>query len=89
MTWTLRLTAEDNTYAIEYPSLRCAGKWILVETGEGQAQFKEVITRGLDRCSSDGDILIEKISDNQVSYKYTLPVIGEVATAKLSKGAAR
>lgn len=89
MTWTVKLTAENNSYTIEYPSLRCAGKWTLVETGEGHAKFKEVITRGLDRCSTDGDILIEKISDNQVSYKYTLPIIGEVATAKLSKGAVR
>ena len=88
MTWTVKLTAEDNTYAIEYPSLRCGGKWTLVETGERSAKFKEVITRGLERCSSDGDISVERISDDEVSYRYTLPVIGEVATAQLRKRAA-
>ena len=89
MTWSIKLTAENNTYAIEYPSLRCGGKWTLVEMGESSAKFKEAITRGLERCSSDGDILVEKISDDQVSYKYTLPFIGEVATATLRKGASR
>jgi hypothetical protein len=89
MSWSIRLTAENNTYTIEYPSLRCGGKWTLVELGDGSAKFKEVITRGLDSCSSNGDILIEKISDSQLSYKYTLPVIGEVATATLRKGGGR
>ena len=89
MTWSVKLTAENNTYTIEYPSLRCGGKWTLMEMGDGRAQFKEEITRGQDRCSSNGDILVERISDYQVSYKYTLPVIGEVATATLSKGAVR
>ena len=88
MSWSVKFTAENDTYAIEYPSLRCGGKWTLVEMDGSSAKFKEVITRGLERCSSDGDILVEKISDNQVSYKYTLPVIGEVATAKLSRRAA-
>jgi hypothetical protein len=89
MSWSVRLTAKNDTYIIEYPSLRCGGKWTLVEMGDGRAEFKEVITRGLDRCSSDGDILIEKISDSQLSYKYNLPVIGEVATATLSKDVGR
>jgi hypothetical protein len=87
MTWSVKLTAAQNSYSIEYPSLRCGGKWTLIEMGEGKAKFKEVITRGAERCSSDGDISIEKISDHQISYKYTLPVIGEVATATLNKGA--
>jgi hypothetical protein len=87
MTWSIKFTADNNTYAIEYPSLRCGGKWALVEMGDGRATFKETITRGLDRCSDGGDISIEKLSDHQISYKYTLPVIGEVATATLSKGA--
>ena len=85
MSWSIKLAAENNTYTIEYPSLRCGGKWTLVEMGEDHAKFKEVITRGLNQCSSDGDILIEKIGDSQLSYKYTLPFIGEVATATLHK----
>lgn len=87
MTWSIKFTAADNTYVIEYPSLRCGGKWSLVEASDGRATFKETITRGLDRCSNGGDITIEKISDQQISYKYTLPIIGEVATATLSKRA--
>ena len=87
MTWSIKFTADNNTYAIEYPSLRCGGKWTLVEMNDGRATFKETITRGLERCSNGGDISIEKISDSQISYKYTLPIIGEVATATLSKRA--
>jgi hypothetical protein len=89
MTWSIKLTAESNRYTIEYPSLRCGGTWTLVEMGDGRAKFKETISRGLDTCSNGGDILIEKISDSQISYKYTLPAIGEVASATLSKAAVR
>jgi hypothetical protein len=85
MTWSIKLTAENNAYAIEYPSLRCGGKWTLVEISEDHAKFKESINRGLDKCSDGGDITLEKISDSQVSYKYTLPIIGEVASATLRK----
>ncbi len=87
MTWSIKFVAAGNTYVIQYPSLRCVGKWTLVEMGADRATFKETIVNGLDRCSTGGDILIEKISDSQVSYKYTLPVIGEIATATLSKKA--
>ena len=85
MTWTVRLTAENHRYVIEYPSLRCGGKWTLIEMGENKAKFREVIDRGLERCSSGGDILIERIGEDQISYTYTLPVVGEVATATLKK----
>jgi hypothetical protein len=87
MTWSIKFTAENNTYTIEYPSLRCGGKWTLVEMNDAGATFKETITRGLDKCSNGGDITVEKISDHQISYKYTLPIIGEVASATLSKEA--
>jgi hypothetical protein len=88
MTWSIKfIAAAGNTYVIQYPSLRCVGKWTLVEMGADRATFKETIVNGLDRCSTGGDVLIEKIGDSQVSYKYTLPMIGEVATATLSKRA--
>jgi len=85
MTWSIKFIAASDTYVIQYPSLRCVGKWTLVEMGDDRATFKEAIVSGLDRCSTGGDVLIEKLSDEQVSYKYTLPVIGEVATATLRK----
>ena len=52
---------------------------------EARAKFKEVITHGNDRCSSDGDILVEKTGEGQISYKYTLPFIGEIVSGTLSK----
>lgn len=85
MSYSIRLTAENNSYSVEYPSLRCGGKWNLQEISEGRAKFKEVITHGGERCSSDGDILVEKSGEGQLSYKYTLPFIGEIVSGTLSK----
>lgn len=85
MSYSIRLTADNNSYSIEYPSLRCGGKWTLEEMASDHAKFKETITHGGDRCSSDGDILVEKTGDRQISYKYTLPFIGEVVSGTLSK----
>ncbi|PYS51001.1 MAG: hypothetical protein DMF68_05525 [Acidobacteria bacterium] len=85
ISYSIKLTAENNSYSIEYPSLRCGGKWNVQEMSADHAKFKEVITHGGERCSSDGDILVEKTGEGQISYKYTLPFIGEIVSGTLSK----
>jgi hypothetical protein len=85
-TWTMKLTAQNNTYSIEYPSLSCRGKWVLQSKEAGKARFKEVITQGLNRCENNGAVLIEKISDTQLSFKYSSPNTASItSTAVLKK----
>lgn len=72
-TWTIKLTARNNTYFVEYPSLSCGGEWALVDKSFSSARFKEKITYGIGRCVDDGDIIIERVSDSQISFKYIEP----------------
>lgn len=85
MSYSIRLTAGNSSYSIEYPSLRCGGKWTVQEMSGTHAKFKEEITYGGERCSSDGDIVVEKTGERQISYKYTLPFIGEIVSGTLDK----
>lgn len=71
--WTMKLTARNNTFVIEYPSLSCRGTWTLLEKEAGKASFREVITYGLNRCENNGKVFIEKIDDTQISFKYSSP----------------
>ena len=71
--WTIRLTGQNDKYVIEYPSLSCQGKWSLTGKESGNVRFKDIITQGLDRCENNGTVLIEKINDIQVSFKYSSP----------------
>jgi len=86
-TWTIRLTVQNELYKIEYPSLSCQGKWSLLESETDKAKFKEVITRG-SQCENNGTVLIEKIDDNQISFKYSSPDTTSItSTAVLRKRA--
>jgi hypothetical protein len=85
-TWSIKLTAQSDAYMIEYPSLACKGKWNLIESGTGKAKFKEIITEGLARCENNGLVLVERINDAQVSFKYSSPNATSVtSTAVLRK----
>lgn len=84
--WTLKLTAQDNSYSIEYPSLSCGGNWYLVSQDSRTARFKERITYGADKCVDNGNVLIERIDPSQVAFRYTLPDSTDVvASATLRK----
>jgi hypothetical protein len=86
--WSIKLTAQNDTYVIEYPSLSCRGEWALIKKESGKARFKETITRGLGRCENNGTVLIERIDDAQVSFKYSSPNTKAVtSTATLRKRA--
>jgi hypothetical protein len=81
----MSLTARDDTYFVSYPSLLCGGEWTLVDKNFSRAKFKEKITYGR-RCVDNGDIIIEKISDSQIAFKYIKPNSTVVmATAILDK----
>jgi hypothetical protein len=69
--WALTLAAQNGSYAIDYPSIPCRGKWTLVNQNAAEARFVEVITTGLGRCANNGNVMIRKISDSQISLRFT------------------
>jgi hypothetical protein len=85
-TWSIKLTVRNNTYLVEYSSLSCGGNWTLVDKTSTRATFKEKITYGVGKCVDDGGIIIERISDSQIAFKYLEPNSTEVmASAILNK----
>ena len=67
-TWTIILIASDDTYFIEYPSLYCGGEWTLISLNPNIAKFREKITYG--SCTDNGEIVIQKLSETQVAFRY-------------------
>ena len=70
-TWLVKLTAREGTYLINYPTIPCSGKWILANHHSNGASFDEVITQGTDRCDKNDHVMMEKVSDSEISCKYT------------------
>jgi hypothetical protein len=84
--WAVRLTVRDETYSIDYPDIPCKGIWKLIEKNSQSASFTEVITQGLDQCSNNSHVLVEKVSASEISCRYThaggRAVIATVALAR-------
>jgi len=70
-TWTMKLTARGNTYKIEYPSLKCGGRWIPLSIDAGRARFIEKISFGLEDCVDNGTVVIERLSPRQIAYRFS------------------
>lgn len=70
-TWAMRLTAEGRTYAVDYPSLECGGRWRLLSLNARRAVFRETITRGVERCAQGGRVVIERLNPRQLGYRFS------------------
>ena len=70
-TWTMKLTVRGKVYKIEYPSLKCGGKWIPISIGRNRARLIEKITFGLEDCVDNGNVVIERLNRRQIAYRFT------------------
>jgi len=70
--WTIKLTAQNGKYTVDYPSVSCGGKWTLLEKGVKTVKFKEKITYG-DRCLDNGYVIIEKKDSSRILFNYVSP----------------
>lgn len=87
-TWTVRLTVQDGIFTIEYPNIPCRGTWSLTSKNSSGASFTETITQGTDRCVNGERIRIERVSDSEISCKFSHAGSRVViATAVLTKKA--
>ena len=69
-TWTMKLTVRGNRYTIEYPSLKCSGRWIRISADSRRARFRERITVGLAECVDRGYVVVERLSPRQIAYRF-------------------
>lgn len=82
-TWTMRLTASDRGYTIEYPSLKCSGVWRIVSLDDRKASFVERISTGKQNCQDDGNVVIERLGPDQIAFRYSYPNSTEVTASAI------
>ncbi len=71
--WTIRFTAENGTFQIEYPSLSCSGTWTFLSETSGSVTFFEDIVIREDQCVDGGTVEVLKLENNQLKFIYYLP----------------
>ena len=70
-TWTMLLTVKGNRYRIQYPSLKCDGRWRPIKFNRSSATFREILSTGVDVCANKGKVVIQRLSPRQIAYRYT------------------
>ena len=85
-TWAMVLNFRRGSYAAEYPSLECVARWRLLSVTRTRAVFRETITKGVEKCSPRGRVVIERLSARQLGYRYSYQGSKEfVASAILNR----
>ena len=85
-TWAMVSTFGRGSYAAEYPSLECAGRWRLLSVTRTRAVFRETITKGAERCAPRGRVVIERLNARQLGYRFSYQGSKDfVATAILNR----
>lgn len=69
-TWTMLLTARRGRYTIEYPSLKCGGRWQLTGIDTWKATFKERISFGIEECVNNGSVVVQRLGNGQIAFRY-------------------
>ena len=69
-TWAMKLTVRGKNHKIEYPSLKCGGRWIPLSIDRSRARFIEKITFGLEDCVDNGNVVIERLNRRQIAYRF-------------------
>lgn len=69
-TWTMRLTVNGRRFKIEYPSLKCGGKWTLLAASTRTAWLREKITSNPQECADNGSVVIQRLNRSQVAFRY-------------------
>jgi hypothetical protein len=82
-TWAMKLMVRGRRYRIEYPSLKCGGRWIPININPTRARFVEKITLGIETCTDNGNVVIEKLSARQIAYRYSNRGTREVTASSI------
>jgi hypothetical protein len=71
--WTIKLTVQNDTYRIDYPSLSCGGEWKLISRDKCAVTFREKLTYGQKRCVDNVTVTMQKLNDSQIAVWYIEP----------------
>jgi hypothetical protein len=82
-TWTMRLGVRGGKYLIEYPSLKCGGRWRRLSLNSRVATFREQITVGRGECVDQGRVVIERLNGRQIAYRFSHRGATEVSASAI------
>lgn len=82
-TWTMKLSIRRNRYLIEYPSLKCGGRWRLVSVSRNRAVFRERITQGVGECEPEGSYVVQRLNARQLGVWYSYRGKNEVVASAI------
>jgi hypothetical protein len=68
--WTVGFKIQGNKYVIEYPSLKCGGEWKLISINGKEARFRERINYGLEECTNNSLVVVQRLSNKQILLLY-------------------
>ena len=74
-TWSIKFIGdpENQTYSIEYPSLKCSGTWKAEQITANMARFVETITVGKNLCLDGGTVIVTRIDEKYMTFTYLDP----------------
>lgn len=74
-TWSIKFVgdSENQTYTIDYPSLKCSGTWQAKKITATMAEFVETITVGKALCLDGGTVIVTKIDQRYITFTYLDP----------------
>ncbi len=87
-TWEVSLDATKlSKIQIDYPDLDCGGKWKMVNKTDNGADLRELLTYGLDKCDQNVEVVVSRVSDQQIKVEYFLNSYSDkaIATATLTR----
>jgi hypothetical protein len=68
--WTMHLKVEGRRFRIEYPSLKCGGKWTLLTASARTVRLREKITSNPQECVDNGRVVIQRLNRSQMAFRY-------------------
>lgn len=86
--WEVALDATHlSKIQIDYPDLDCGGKWKMVNKTENGADMRELLTYGLDKCDQNVEVVLSRVSAEQLKVEYYLKSYSDkaIATAMLTR----
>ena len=68
--WSIEIAFEDGGVDIRYPSLACGGQLQPVSGSEARFVYREHIRFGLSQCIDNGRVVLERTSEDTLSYEW-------------------
>ena len=70
---TVSFPQENQQFIIHYPSIGCSGYWRLLNSDDQSLEFREIITKGQDKCTNNGRVVLKKKDDVSYEFYYYWP----------------